>query len=141
VTARLAHFRALHRPGFSLGRTIGSSEGNLFGHKISVEGSAKPAFGERGSTVVRQFHKLCVAAGINLEKEAEEARKDDGYEKIVFYSLRHASTSWFSSQVGDHDLLIDRGRWANADMARRYRKRPAADLADRLLAHGWDFRP
>jgi len=114
------------------------SEGRVF---LSTTGKEIVPDGERGSTVVRQFHKLCVAAGINLEKEAEEARKDDGYEKIVFYSLRHASTSWFSSQVGDHDLLIDRGGWANADMARRYRKRPAADLADRLLAHGWDFRP
>ena len=111
------------------------SEGRVF---LSTTGKEIVPDGERGSTVIRQFHKLFVAAGLNQDEKDE--RQDDGYEKLVFYSLRHCSATWFSAQVGDHDLLIDRGGWADAAMARRYRKRPAADLADRLLAHGWDFR-
>lgn len=111
------------------------SEGRVF---LSTTGKDIVPDGERGSIVIRQFHKLCVAAGLNRDKADEDG--EDGYEKLVLYSLRHSSATWFSAQVGDHDLLIDRGGWADAAMARRYRKRPAADLAHRLRAHGWDFR-
>ena len=88
--------------------------------------------GERGSNVIRQFHKLCAAAGL---------LRPDEPEPLVFYSLRHTWATWFSDLVGDHDLLIDRGGWAGAAMARRYRKRPSTDLGERVLKHGWDFRP
>jgi integrase len=87
--------------------------------------------GERGSTSIRQFHKLCAAAGI-----ASEA----GEDPVVFYTLRHTWATFFSAQVGDQDLLIDRGGWARADMARHYRKQAPRDLAERLLAHGWNYR-
>lgn len=104
------------------------SSGRVF---LSSTGKEIVPDGKRGSTVIRQFHKLCRAAGLS----------DDGRhsEPLVLYSLRHSWATWFSSQVHDSDLLIDNGGWADARMARRYRKRPSADLADRLLSHGWDF--
>jgi integrase len=71
--------------------------------------------------------------------DGKEDERDD-YEKLVFYSLRHAWATFFSAQVGDQDLLIDRGGWASADMARHYRKQVPDDFSDRLLALGWDFR-
>jgi integrase len=104
------------------------SEGRVF---LSTSGKEIVPDGRRGSTVIRQFHKLCEAAGLTDEEEETEA--------LVLYSLRHTWATWFSAEVGDHDLLIDRGGWANATMARRYRKRPTADLAERLRALGWDF--
>jgi len=105
------------------------SEGRIFRTTTGLE--VVPD-GERGSKVVQQFHKLCEAAGLS---NAE----DD--ERLVFYSLRHSWATFFSAQVGDLNMLIDKGGWAKADTARRYRKQAPADLGERLLAHGWDFRP
>ncbi len=104
------------------------AEGRVF---LTTTGKPVVPDGKRGSTVIRQFHKLCAAAGLSQPDETE---------RLLLYSLRHCWATFFSAQVGDHDLLIDRGGWASSSMARRYRKRAPKDLADRLLAHGWDFR-
>ena len=104
-------------------------EGRVF---VTTTGKEVVPDGRRGSTAIRQFHKLCAAAGFASDEESEP---------LVFYSLRHSWATWFSAQVGDQDLLLDRGGWASAHMARHYRKRAPADLGERLLAHGWDFRP
>lgn len=104
-------------------------EGRVF---LTTSGKKVIPDGRRGSHVIRQFHKLCEAAKLTVN--------EDQTEKLFFYSLRHTWATWFSAQVGDHDLLIDQGGWVDGKMARRYRKTPAADLADRLLAHGWEFK-
>lgn len=105
------------------------SSGRVF---LSSQGKEIVPDGKHGSTVIRQFHKLCAAAGLTVdENESEE---------LVLYSLRHTWATWFSAVVGDHDALIDRGGWVDARMARRYRKPPPADLKDRVLAHGWEFQ-
>jgi integrase len=83
--------------------------------------------GEHGTHLIDQFHKLCEAARLH----------DSG--EIVFYTLRHTWATWFSAQVGDLALLIDRGGWSDAEMAMHYRKQAPADLGDRLRAHGWEF--
>lgn len=106
------------------------SRGKVFLTTTGKEVNPDPRGGNRYK--LDQFHKLCAAAG--LEEE-------EGGEGLCYYSFRHTWATFFSAQVGNHDLLIDQGGWANAAMARRYRKRPPADLADRLFGHGWDFRP
>ncbi|OAN69015.1 hypothetical protein A8B82_04935 [Sulfitobacter sp. EhC04] len=127
--------RMVHLPARAWG-LIGElpKEGRVF---LTTNGKQVVPDGMRGSTVIRQFNKLCVAAGLNRNKEDD--KEDDGYEKLVFYSLRHSWASFFSAQIGDQDLLLDRGGWANADMARDYREQVPRDFADRLRAHGWDF--
>jgi integrase len=85
--------------------------------------------GEHGTHLINQFHKLCHAADLRNSEE------------IVFYTLRHTWATWFSAQVGDLALLIDRGGWSDADMALHYRKQAPSGLGEQLLAHGWDFRP
>jgi integrase len=106
------------------------STGRVF---LSTSGKEVVPDGRRGSTAIRQFHKLREAAGLPEE--------DMDNEKLVFYSLRHTWATWFSAQVGDLALLIDRGGWSDTEMAMRYRKQAPADLADRLRAHGWEFKP
>lgn len=106
------------------------STGRVF---LSTTGKEVVPDGQRGSTVIRQFHNLREAAGLPEE--------DANNEKLVFYSLRHSWATFYSSHVGDQDRLIDRGGWSDAEMARRYRKYPTADLAERLRAHGWEFKP
>ena len=123
------------------------STGRVF---LSTSGKEIVPDGQRGSTAIRQFHKLCEAAGLAKNKEntektkqktADSDKKDPKDEPLVFYSLRHTWATWFSAQIGDQDRLIDRGGWSDAEMARRYRKYPTADLGDRLRAHGWEFKP
>ena len=111
-------------------------EGRVF---LSTSGKQVIPDGKRGSTVIRQFHKLCVAAGLNREVGGTDA-EDTSYEKLVFYSLRHTWATWFSAQVKDLALLIECGGWSDAEMAMYYRKHASRDLGERLLAHGWDFR-
>lgn len=107
------------------------SEGRVF---LSTTGKPVIPDGKRGNkTINAQFRNLCDAAGLGVT--------EDQPEPLVPYSLRHTSATWFSAQVGDQDLLVDRGGWVKADMARHYRKMAPADLGDRLFAHGWDFRP
>ena len=60
---------------------------------------------------------------------------------VVPYTLRHTWATWFYSQTKDWASLLDQGGWGRSDTANRYRKIAPRDLANRLLAHGWDFRP
>lgn len=60
---------------------------------------------------------------------------------VVPYSLRHTWATWFYAQTKDWGSLLDQGGWNKSDTANRYRKIAPADLGNRLLAYGWDFRP
>ncbi|RBI70002.1 hypothetical protein DQW77_14770 [Roseovarius sp. TE539] len=106
------------------------SEGRVF---LSTTGREIIPDGKRGSTAIRQFRKLCDAAGLTPDKENPEP--------VVFYSLRHTWATAFASQVASEHALIQRGGWRDGRMAGRYRKRIPGDLADRLRAHGWNFKP
>ena len=58
---------------------------------------------------------------------------------VTPYTLRHTWATWFYAATRDFGKLLDLGGWAKADTANIYRKVAPADLADRLLAHRWDF--
>ena len=60
-------------------------------------------------------------------------------EEVTPHVLRHTWATWFYAQTKDFGGLIDIGGWRKTDMAMRYRKIAPADLAGRLMKHGWDF--
>jgi len=80
-----------------------------------------------GSRIPYYFRKVRKAAGLG--------------DEVVPYTLRHTWATWFYAQTKDYFALLDRGGWRKGDTARDYRKLPPSDLSDRLLRHGWDFRP
>lgn len=80
----------------------------------------------RGGQMAAAFAKVRAAAGLS--------------EDVVPYTLRHTWATWFYAQTKDWGALLDQGGWGRSDTANRYRKIAPADLGNRLLAHGWDFR-
>lgn len=80
----------------------------------------------RGGQMAEAFRKVCQAAGLGAD--------------VVPYTLRHTWATWFYAQTKDWASLLDQGGWNRSDTANRYRKIAPADLGNRLLAHGWDFR-
>lgn len=81
----------------------------------------------RGAQMAVAFGKVREGAGLGRD--------------VVPYTLRHTWATWFYAQTKDWARLLDQGGWGRSDTANRYRKVAPADLANRLLAHGWDFRP
>lgn len=62
-------------------------------------------------------------------------------DDVTPHVLRHTWATWYYAATRDFGGLMDLGGWQKADMANRYRKLAPDDLAQRLLDHGWDFRP
>lgn len=79
----------------------------------------------RGGQMQTAFNAARDAAGLGCD--------------VTPHVLRHTWATWFYAQTRDFGALMDLGGWQKADMANRYRKIAPADLAARLLAHGWDF--
>lgn len=78
--------------------------------------------------------------GGQMKGAFDTVRKAAGLgHEVTPYVLRHTWATWFASQ-NSFDLLMKRGGWAKAETANQYTKLYPADLKDRLLAHGWDFR-
>ena len=61
-------------------------------------------------------------------------------DEVVPYTLRHSWATWSYALTKDWGGLLDQGGWNRSETANRYRKIAPADLAHRLLEHGWDFR-
>lgn len=80
----------------------------------------------RGGQMAEAFRKVREAAGLGPD--------------VVPYTLRHTWATWFYAQTKDWAALLDQGGWNRSDTANRYRKIAPADLGNRLLAYGWDFR-
>ena len=80
----------------------------------------------RGAQMAVAFRKVRDGAGLGSD--------------VVPYTLRHTWATWFYAQTKDWAALLDQGGWGRSDTANRYRKIAPGDLANRLLAHGWDFR-
>lgn len=127
----LAGTKTVYRPRFVVlpQRTV-----DLVG-TIPETGAAFPApngqpykiHANRGAQMAVAFGKVRAAAGLGPD--------------VVPYTLRHTWATWFYAQTQDWAALLDQGGWGRSDTANRYRKIAPADLANRLLAHGWDFRP
>jgi len=82
------------------------------------------------------------AGGGQMQATFNKARDLAGLgDDVTPHVLRHTWATWFHAQTRDFGGLMDQGGWAKADMANRYRKLAPDDLSDRLLDHGWDFRP
>lgn len=79
-----------------------------------------------GGQIAAAFGRARAAAGLGPD--------------VTPHVCRHTWATWYYAQTRDFGGLLDLGGWRKADMAQQYRKIAPADLADRLLAHGWDFR-
>jgi len=79
-----------------------------------------------GGQISGAFRKACDAAGLGRD--------------VVPHTMRHTWATWFYAQTRDFGGLLDLGGWRKSDMAMRYRKTAPADLGQRLLDFGWDFR-
>lgn len=103
--------------------------------EIPSQGTAFPApngqpyklHPNRGAQMAVAFRKVREGAGLGSD--------------VVPYTLRHTWATWFYAQTKDWAALLDHGGWGRSDTANRYRKIAPKDLANRLLAYGWDFRP
>jgi integrase len=83
-----------------------------------------------GGQIKKAFNKARNAAGL----EATGARA------VTPHTIRHTWATWHYAQSRDFGELLDLGGWSKADVANIYRKIAPDDLAERLLAHGWDYR-
>ena len=88
-----------------------------------------------------QPYKLSKNRGGQMAEAFSKVRDFAGLgEEVIPYTLRHTWATWFYAQTKDWGALLDQGGWSRSDTANRYRKIAPADLGNRLLAHGWDFR-
>lgn len=84
------------------------------------------------------FRNGIIAA--RLRVNADESNPHEIGPDVTPHTLRHTWATWFYAQTRDFGALLDLGGWSKADVANIYRKIAPDDLAERLLAHGWDFR-
>lgn len=105
---------------------------DLIGELPEVGRAFRTAYGKpivvqrgRGGQMQTSFNAARDAAGLGPD--------------VTPHVLRHTWATWYYAQTRDFGGLMDLGGWAKADMANRYRKIAPDDLAERLLAHGWDF--
>lgn len=76
-----------------------------------------------------------IKRGFDKARDAAKLGSD-----VTPHTIRHTWATWFYAQTRDFGELLDLGGWSKADVANIYRKIAPDDLAERLLAHGWDFR-
>ncbi|TCP43958.1 tyrosine-type recombinase/integrase [Rhodovulum marinum] len=79
-----------------------------------------------GGQIAAAFAKVVAAADLDPRE-------------VTPHVLRHTWATWYHAATRDFGALMDLGGWKTPAMANRYRKLAPEDLADRLLARGWDF--
>ena len=85
-------------------------------------------------------YRLRANGGGQMQAAFAKARDAAGLgDDVTPHVLRHTWATWFDAATGDFGRLMDLGGWAKPATAMRYRKLYPADLADRLISHGWDF--
>lgn len=77
-----------------------------------------------------------IRRGFNKARDAAKLGPE-----VTPHTIRHTWATWHYAQNRDFGALLDLGGWSKADVANIYRKIAPDDLAARLIAHGWDFRP
>ena len=81
---------------------------------------------KRGASPLNSaFHRARDAAGLGAD--------------VTPHILRHTWATWFYAATKDYAGMLDLGGWRTPGMAERYRKTAPDDLAEDLLARGWDF--
>lgn len=60
---------------------------------------------------------------------------------IHCHIFRHTWATWAYAVTRDLTFVMSQGGWATEKLALRYIHGAAADLADDVLAHGWEIRP
>lgn len=103
--------------------------------------SGLPDAGAVFRTPKGQPYKLRTGSGGQIEAAFTKARiaaklGDD----VTPHTLRHTFATWHYAMNKDLLLLMTRGGWKKPDMALKYAKLAPADLPEKLLSHGWDFR-
>lgn len=124
------------------GKTAGAARWVRFPARAVELMGPLPVAGRMFRTPYGQPIQLRRGGGGQMQAAFARAREAAGLgADVTPYVLRHTWATWFYAQTLDFGGLMDQGGWRKADMANRYRKLAPDDLADRLLAHGWDFRP
>lgn len=106
-----------------LREAIEGREGRLF---LTPKGEPYVMRNHGGGQIAAAFGKARATAGLS--------------DEITPHVLRHTFATWFYAQTLDQIRLEKEGGWSSPQMVRRYTKLGPADLADRLDAHGWNFR-
>ncbi|MBY6057102.1 site-specific integrase [Leisingera daeponensis] len=103
--------------------------------------SGLPEAGAVFRTPKGQAYKLSTGSGGQIEAAFTKARVAAklGVD-VTPHTLRHTFATWHYAMNKDLLLLMTRGGWKKPDMALKYAKLAPADLPEKLLAHGWDFR-
>ncbi len=69
----------------------------------------------------------------------EIARRED-VPRIHLHVFRHTWATWAYAVTRDLPWVMQQGGWASTDLAMRYIHVGTADLAEDVLAHGWEIR-
>lgn len=78
--------------------------------------------------------------GGQIEAAFKRAREAAGLgPEVTPHVLRHTWATWYCAATRDFGRMLDLGGWRTPATAERYRKAAPADLAGRLVAHGWTF--
>lgn len=106
----------------------------------AIDASNPPDVGPIFLTPKGKPYVLRQNGGGQIAKAFNDARDAAGIDPAVTpHKLRHTWATWYYAATRDFGGLLDLGGWEKPEMAQGYRKIAPADLADRLLAHGWDF--
>ncbi len=101
-----------------------------------------PEIGALFRTPKGKPYRIREAGGGQIETAFKTAREAAQLgPDVTPHVLRHTWATWHWSQNRDLLELMRSGGWKRADVALHYTKLAPADLGERLLAKGWDFRP
>lgn len=75
------------------------------------------------------------AVNLALKRGAKRA----GVRHVSCHALRHTFATWAYAVTRNLELLMQQGGWASPELAMRYMHGGTDDLADAVIAHGWEL--